>query len=224
MIKIINLSIKCENFHIFKNINFLINKNKIYVIIGNNGIGKSTLLKSFIKDENYCFSGKIIFNKINILNYKTDYISRLGIFYSYQNPIEIYNIKNIFFLKTCYNIFNLNDIFFFKFLNFYKNKINYKKKLFFRNYNYGFSGGEKKKNDFLFLIIINPCFILLDEIDSGLDYLSFCFIINYLNLIKKNKYIIIITHNKNINKFLFIDYYILIKNNKINFLSCIKNI
>ncbi|AQU89456.1 ATP-binding cassette domain-containing protein [Candidatus Carsonella ruddii] len=224
MIKIINLSIKCENFFIFKNINFLINKNKIYVIIGNNGIGKSTLLKSFIKDENYVFSGKIIFNKINILNYKTDYISRLGIFFSFQNSIEIYNIKNIFFLKTCYDIFNLNNIYFFKLLKFYKKKINFKKKLFFRSYNYGFSGGEKKKNDFLFLIIINPCFILLDEIDSGLDYLSVLFIINYLNLIKKNKFIILITHNKNIGKMLKIDYYILINKNKINFLSCIKHI
>ncbi|MBY0585413.1 Fe-S cluster assembly ATPase SufC, partial [Candidatus Carsonella ruddii] len=174
--------------------------------------------------ENYFLTGKIIFNKINILQYKTDYISRFGIFYSYQNSIEICNVKNIFFLKTCYNIFNLNNIYFFKLLNFYKNKINYKKKLFFRNYNYGFSGGEKKKNDFLFLIIINPCFILLDEIDSGLDYLSFLFISNYLNLIKKEKYIIFITHNKNIGHFLSIDNYILIKNNKINFLSCIKNI
>ncbi|ATX33464.1 Fe-S cluster assembly ATPase SufC [Candidatus Carsonella ruddii] len=224
MIKIINLSIKCENFFIFKNINFLINKNKIYVIIGNNGIGKSTLLKSFIKDENYFFSGKIIFNKINILNYKTDYISRFGIFYSFQNSIEIYNIKNIFFLKTCYNIFNLNNIFFFKLLKFYQEKINFKKKLFFRSYNYGFSGGEKKKNDFLFLIIINPCFILLDEIDSGLDYQSFLFIVNYLNLIKKNKFIILITHNKNIGQFLIVDFFILIKNNNINILSCIKNI
>ncbi|WMC19899.1 MAG: ATP-binding cassette domain-containing protein [Candidatus Carsonella ruddii] len=220
MIKIINLSIKCEKNFIFKNLNFLIKK-KTYVIIGNNGIGKSTLLKSFIKDENYFFTGEIFFNKINILMYKTDYISRMGIFYSYQNPIEIYNIKNIFFLKTCFNIFNLNNVFFFKILNFYIKKMNFKKKLFFRMYNYGFSGGEKKKNEFLFLLIMNPIFILLDEIDSGLDYNSIFFISNYLNNIKNKKYIIIITHNKNIKNILLIDYYILIKFNQINFLSCI---
>ncbi|BFI90855.1 ATP-binding cassette domain-containing protein [Candidatus Carsonella ruddii] len=220
MIKIINLSIKCEKNFIFKKLNFLIKK-KTYVIIGNNGIGKSTLLKSFIKDENYSFTGEIFFNKINILMYKTDYISRMGIFYTYQNPIEIYNIKNIFFLKTCFNIFNLKNVFFFKILNFYINKIKFKKKLLFRMYNYGFSGGEKKKNEFLFLLIMNPIFILLDEIDSGLDYNSIFFITNYLNNIKNKKYIIIITHNKSIKNLLIIDYYLIIKFNQINFLSCI---
>ncbi|WP_432771077.1 hypothetical protein V7Z38_00195 [Candidatus Carsonella ruddii] len=80
---------------------------------------------------------------------------------------------------------------------------------------------KKKKNDFLFLIIINPCFILLDEIDSGIDFNSFYFITNYLNSIKKTKYIIIITHDKKINKFLFVDFYILIRNQKIDILSCL---
>ncbi|AFP83890.1 ATP-binding cassette domain-containing protein [Candidatus Carsonella ruddii] len=220
MIKIINLSIKCEKFFIFKKINFFLKK-KTYVLIGNNGIGKSTLIKSFIKDENYLYLGEIFFNKTNILFYKTDYIARMGIFFTYQNPIEIYNIKNIFFLKTCYNIFNYNNKFFFKILNFYIKNINFKKKLLYRMYNYGFSGGEKKKNEFLFLLIINPMFILLDEIDSGLDYNSLFFIMNYLNKIKNKKYIVIISHNKNIKNILFIDFYIIIKLNKISFLSCI---
>ncbi|UNB92107.1 ATP-binding cassette domain-containing protein [Candidatus Carsonella ruddii] len=224
MIKIINLSIKCENLIIFNKINFFIKKSNIYVLIGENGIGKSTLMKSFIQDENYLYNGEIIYNKINLINYKTDYISRFNVFYSYQNSIEIHNIKNIFFLKVCYNIFNLNNIYFYKFINFFKKKINYNKKLFYRNYNYGFSGGEKKKNDFLFLILINPCFIILDEIDSGLDFNSFFFISNYLNMIKKKKYIIIISHNKNIKTLLLVDNYIILKKNKINFLSCLLNI
>ncbi|AFP84079.1 FeS assembly ATPase SufC [Candidatus Carsonella ruddii HT isolate Thao2000] len=220
MIKIINLTIKCENNIIFKKINFFLKK-KTYVMIGNNGIGKSTLLKSFIKDENYFFIGEIIFNKTNILLYKTDYIARMGVFFTYQNSLEIHNIKNIFFLKTCYNIFNYNNFYFFKILKFYIKNINFKKKLLYRMYNYGFSGGEKKKNEFLFLLIINPMFILLDEIDSGLDYNSIIFIYNYLNIIKNKKYIIIISHNKNIKNILLIDYYLIIKKNKINFLSCI---
>ncbi|AGS06527.1 ATP-binding cassette domain-containing protein [Candidatus Carsonella ruddii] len=221
MIKIINLSIMCENFYIFKKINFFIKKNKIYAIIGKNGIGKTTLLKSFIKDKSYSYLGEILFNNENLLVFNTDYISRMGIFYSYQTPVELYNIKNIFFLKTCYNIFNLKKCFFFKLLKFYIKNIDFNKKLLFRSYNYGFSGGEKKKNDFLFLIIINPCFILLDEIDSGIDFNSFYFITNYLNSIKKTKYIIIITHDKKINKFLFVDFYILIRNQKIDILSCL---
>ncbi|MFI4883895.1 MAG: ATP-binding cassette domain-containing protein [Candidatus Carsonella ruddii] len=224
MIKIINLTIKCKNFFIFKKINFFIKKNNIYVIIGDNGVGKSTLSKSFIKDENYSYSGSIIFLKNNLFFYKTDYISRFGIFYSYQNSIDIFNIKNIFFLKICYNIFNLNNIYFYKLINFYIKNIFYNKQLLFRYYNYGFSGGEKKKNDFLFLILINPCFIILDEIDSGLDFNSFFFISNYLNIIKQKKYIIIISHNKNINNILLINNYIILKKNKIIFTSCIKNI
>ncbi|BAF35064.1 putative ABC transporter ATP-binding component [Candidatus Carsonella ruddii PV] len=221
MIKIKKLFIKCNNFYIFRNLNFFFLKNNIYVLTGNNGTGKSSFLKSFVNDENYFLTGEIYFQKYNIKLYELDFVSRIGIFISYQNSIEIKNIKNIFFLKTCFEIFNFNKKFFFKKLKCYIKLLFYKKDLLNRSYNVGFSGGEKKKNEFLFLLIINPILILLDEIDSGLDQTSVLIIFNYLNLIKKNKYIILISHNKNINNFLLIDFYLKIKKNKINILKCI---
>ncbi|AFP83700.1 FeS assembly ATPase SufC [Candidatus Carsonella ruddii CS isolate Thao2000] len=221
MIKIKKLFINCKNILLFKNINFFIEFGKIYILLGKNGIGKSTFLKSFLNDENYCIKGEIIFNKTNILNYSTDYICRIGIYYFHQSPIEIFNIKNLFLLKTCYEIFNFNKKNFFKKIKVLLKNINFNKKLLFRNLNYSFSGGEKKKNEFLYLMIINPFFILLDEFDSGLEFFSYFYIINYLNKIKKFKYILLITHNLNIKKHLKIDYFIFIKNNFLNLIKCI---
>ncbi|AFP84260.1 ATP-binding cassette domain-containing protein [Candidatus Carsonella ruddii] len=221
MIKIKKLFIKCNNLFIFKNLNFFFEKNNIYTLIGDNGTGKSSFLKSLINDENYFITGEIFFQKYNIKLYELDFISRIGIFISYQNSIEIKNIKNIFFLKTCFDIFNFNKKFFFKKINYFTKIMFYKKELLIRNYNFGFSGGEKKKNEFLFLLVSNPVLILLDEIDSGLEQSSVLIIFNYLNLIKKNKYIIIISHNKNIISILKIDFFLKVKKNKINILKCI---
>ncbi len=224
LLKIKNLKIKIKKKTIIKNINLKIKKGEIHILIGKNGSGKSTIILTIAGKKKYIISkGKILFENKNINNISIDKRAKKGLFISFQNNIEIPGLNNQYFLYKSFNSIRkynnkktLNIIEFKKILYKKIKKINFSKNLLNRSLNTGFSGGEKKKNEILQILLLNPKLIILDEIDSGLDKNTIKKIILIINkLKKKNKSFLIITHNKKLIKYTKPNYIHLLKNNKI---------
>ncbi len=171
-LKIKDLNVEIDGKKIIQDFNLTINSKEIHVIMGPNGIGKSTLTKVIMGDPSYKITkGTIEYDGKKINNLKTDERARLGIFLSMQNPSEIEGVTNADFLKAAVSKKQEN----FKLLPFVKEvnelykEFNMDTNMTNRPLNVGFSGGEKKKNEIIQMYLLKPSLILLDEVDSGLD-------------------------------------------------------
>lgn len=201
-LKLMNLSVDIDNKQILKNINLEINRGDVVAILGPNGHGKSTLLKSIMKhfDTNIT-SGKIMIDDNDVTNFSTDQIARNGIYFASQHPVEIPGLKMIELLR---NELEQKDekvsiISLYKKIHKNMESLNLKPDLLDRSINDNFSGGERKKSEILQLQLINPDFIFLDEIDSGLDIDAVNTISDVLvNEKNFNKAIVFITHNEHL--------------------------
>ena len=141
--------------------------------MGPNGTGKSTLSKVIMGDSNYeIVEGEIYYNDV-LLNDKTvDERARLGIFLSMQMPLEIEGVTNADLLRTAVHTkekYNFKLFDFIKELDKSVELLKIDKDAIHRSINVGFSGGERKKNEILQMYLLKPSFVILDEIDSGLD-------------------------------------------------------
>lgn len=184
-IEIKNLEVSVQNKIIIHNLNLLINKGEIHVIMGPNGTGKSTLSKVILGDDNYQINkGDIIVDGHSILSMKTDERARLGIFLCYQNPISIDGITNSEFIRTALNENREQKISLYEFIKDMEKGITdlkMPKEMMHRNLNQGFSGGERKKNEVLQIKMLKPKFIIFDELDSGLDVDSLKIVCDNIN-------------------------------------------
>ena len=221
MLEIKNLTVSVLDKIILKDFNLSINKNEIHTLMGLNGSGKSTICKVLMGDNNYkVVSGSIFYKDIDLLKLDTVERARLGIFLVNQNPMEIEGVKNSEMLKVAleaktgrhYNIFEFSKI-----MNNVCEKLNIDKSFIHRNINEGMSGGEKKKNELMHLWVLEPDFIILDEIDSGVD-------IDNLNIISESllEYfnthscsMLIVTHHTNILEKLRPNYVHILSDGKI---------
>ncbi len=172
MLHIKNLSVSAGKKSILKNFNLDINDSEIHVLMGPNGVGKSTVCKSIMHQFDYdILDGTIIYNEFDITHSKTYEIARHGIYYIAQSPVEVEGITNAELLRSAMNEQGIKmDIFEFnrKCLEVCK-KLNIPKTFLHRHVNVGMSGGERKKNELLQMFLLQPSLVLLDEIDSGLD-------------------------------------------------------
>lgn len=172
-LKIENLTVSIEEKTILKDFNLEINPGEIHVIMGPNGIGKSTLTKVIMGEPSYKIESGCIYYNDKLLNDMTvDERSRLGIFLGMQLPLEIEGVSNADFLRSAVSIrekenFKLFD--FIKSLDVAVDKLQIDNSMIHRGINQGFSGGERKKNEILQMYILKPTLVMLDEIDSGLD-------------------------------------------------------
>lgn len=172
-LKIQNVSVAIEEKTILEHFNLEIPKGEIHVLMGPNGVGKSTICKAIMKSPNYQITkGHIFWHQQDLTTLDTSMISKLGIYYISQNPIAIEGVTNAEMLRLALssrtgekiNIFDFN-----KKCNEVCAKINLPKSFLHRAINDGMSGGERKKNELLHLWMLEPELIILDEIDSGLD-------------------------------------------------------
>lgn len=172
-LKIINLHAEVEGKEILKGVNLEIHDNETVAFLGPNGHGKSTLLNVIMGHPRYKVTeGEILLDGKDVLSLETDERARLGIFLGLQHPAEVPGVSNSDFLRAAVNARNEKPISTYKFYKLLDNATKELKMPFdlaTRSLNEGFSGGEKKRNEILQLILLQPTFALLDEIDSGLD-------------------------------------------------------
>ena len=196
---------------ILKGLNLKINKGEVHVIMGLNGSGKSTLANTILKNPRYeIVKGDILFEGKSIKDLKTDEIARLGIFMSFQSPLDIPGVTVSNFLKTTKTNYSNEKINLYSFAKEIENnmdKLGIDKSYINRDINVGFSGGERKKMEILELLTLNPKFTILDEIDSGLDVDAIKTVSEGINLYKNNdNAILIITHSTKLLDYLNVDY------------------
>lgn len=201
MLKIENLTVTVGDKKILNDFNINIKNGEIHAIMGPNGTGKSTLSKVIMGNKNYKIeTGKIIFNDEVINDLETDERARRGIFLSMQNPISIDGVQNSEFLKTAINARRDTPVGLFEFMkkiNASAKELDMKDEMIHRSLNVGASGGERKKNEVLQIKLLEPTFIILDELDSGLDIDSLKVVCkNINNYLEQNKEtsVLIITH------------------------------
>lgn len=211
LLQIKDLYANVGNKQILKGLNLTINKGEIHVIMGPNGAGKSTLANCIFNNPEYIkTSGEIDFEGENINNLSTDKIAKKGIFMSFQSPVEIPGISCANFLKTAKNKVQDKPVKIFEFKNTlqkYVEELNMNPKLVDRNLNVGFSGGEKKKNEILQMLVLNPKLSILDETDSGLDVDAVRTVSKGIEMYKTNENaVLIITHNMRILENLKVDF------------------
>lgn len=222
MLNINKITVQVEDKVLLQDFSLDIDKGSIHVIMGPNGSGKSTLSRTIMGDPNYkLLSGKIAFNNQDLATLTPDQRAKLGIFLAFQNPLEISGVSNADFLRTALSIKKEGSINLYEFVKKvenYSDDLKIKSDLLSRALNVGFSGGEKKKNEVLQLKILEPKFLILDEIDSGLDIDSLKLVFkNIKNYIKEypETSVLIITHNNKILKYLVPDFVHIIKAGKI---------
>ena len=203
LLEIKDLEVSINNNKILKKLNLTIEKGEIHAIMGPNGSGKSTFSKVLAGHPAYSIlEGDIIFKGSSILDLEPEERSHLGIFLAFQYPIEIPGVSNEDFLRLAYNSKQKFDqkpevdpIEFLGIINEKLKLVNMSPVFLSRNVNEGFSGGEKKRNEILQMILLNSELSILDETDSGLDIDALKVISTGINnFMNSNKSIILITH------------------------------
>ena len=196
----LNVKIKDTDKEILKDFSLTIDKGEIHAIMGPNGVGKSTLSKAIMHHPDYVIeSGSITYNGKTLNDLTTDAIARNGIYLLMQDPSIIDGVSNSEALRTALKERG-SDTNLYSFITKMKKELdslNLPKDAMHRSINKGLSGGERKKNEVLGLKVLTPSFIILDELDSGLDVDSLKVVANNINdYLKENKdtSVLIITH------------------------------
>lgn len=215
MIKIKNLHANIDGKEILRGINLEVNAGEVHAIMGPNGSGKSTLANVLAGHESYeVTKGTVEFESKELLDLAPDERAREGLFLAFQYPIEIPGVSNATFLKTAINEIRKHhgqeEITAKDFLALIKEKakvLGMDNSLISRSVNSGFSGGEKKRNEILQLLMLNPKLALLDETDSGLDIDALKIVSEGVNIFKSKKNaVILVTHYQRLLDYIVPDF------------------
>ena len=203
MLKIKNLHAGIDGKAILKGINLTIQPGELHAIMGRNGSGKSTLANVITGRDNYeVIKGSILFNNIDLLGMSPEDRALSGIFMSFQYPVVIPGVNNTYFLRAALNaklkhqgLKEINAADFLRLIRENLNLIQMDEKYLNRGVNDGFSGGEKKHNEILQMLTLEPALSILDETDSGLDIDALKIIANGVNNFRNNdRSFLAITH------------------------------
>lgn len=203
MLEIKDLIVEVDGKKIIDGLSLTINKGEKHAIMGPNGSGKSTLSKVIAGFPDYeVVSGDVIYNGKSLLDMDVDERSLAGIFMAFQYPVEIPGVNNEEFLRMAYNAklkkLGKEEIDALDFSELIQDKLaalGMNEKFLERNVNHGFSGGEKKRNEILQLLVLEPEFVILDETDSGLDIDALRIVAqNVNNYRREDRSMLIITH------------------------------
>ena len=215
MLAIKDLHAGVENKKILKGIDLIINPGEVHAVMGKNGSGKSTLSNVITGKDGYdIYDGQILFKNEPIRDWTPEKRALAGIFMSFQYPVAMPGVNNTYFLKAALNAKRKNagkkDLDAAGFLKLVKEKLDdldmdasYLK----RSVNEGFSGGEKKRNEILQMLTLEPELSIMDETDSGLDIDALKIIANGVNSHRSSKRaFLVITHYQRLLKYIEPDF------------------
>ena len=218
-IKKLTTKAKGERKEILSSLSASFRKGKIYAVMGPNGSGKSTLARTIMGDPAFSVArtSSIILDKENVTRMSPDKRAKHGIFLSMQSPLAIPGVTVFQLLRKATADSDMNVIELKKRVDLLAEELKIPQELLNRSLNEGFSGGERKKMEVLQMAILDPQYIFLDEIDTGVDVDALKTIATFLKRFIRNtdKTLIIITHYNRILKYLEPDEVLVIKNGKI---------
>lgn len=215
MLEIKNLHASVEGLEILRGLNLTVKPGEIHAIMGPNGSGKSTLSQVLAGNETFeVTSGSITYQGKDLLEMPTEVRAREGVFLAFQYPVEIPGVSNLQFMKTAIN--NLrrhrgqNEINAAEFMKQAKAKIeqvNLDPAFLKRGVNEGFSGGEKKRNEIMQMLMLEPTLAILDETDSGLDIDALKVVADGVNALRApDRAVVMITHYQRLLDYIVPDY------------------
>ncbi|MBI80034.1 MAG: Fe-S cluster assembly ATPase SufC [Gammaproteobacteria bacterium] len=224
MLKINELTVKINKNKILDHLTLNIGKGETHAIMGPNGSGKSTLAQVIAGKDGYdVSSGSITFMGNDLLKLSPEERSLAGIFLGFQYPIEIPGVNNAYLLKAALNAQRVarkeKEIDAFDFMNLIKEKMSLMKipeSFLSRSVNEGFSGGEKKRNEILQMLLLSPKLCVLDESDSGLDVDALKIVAKGIDSMRNNnRSIILVTHYERLLKLVKPDFVHVLSNGRI---------
>lgn len=224
IMKIENLQAKIGDKQILKGLNLELEPGKVHAIMGPNGAGKSTLSKTIVGHYDVEITGgDIIYKGKSISEMEPEERALEGIFLSFQHPVEIPGVNNAYFLRTALNAKRkhegkeeLNAAEFLRLMKSHLEMLGMKSDMISRSLNEGFSGGEKKRNEILQMLILEPEVVILDEIDSGLDIDALRAVSEGINKMKDGKRsFLVITHYSRILDYIEPDYIHVLKDGQV---------
>ena len=214
------MSLTIENLHasvdgneILKGLNLEIPAGEVHAIMGPNGSGKSTLSKIIAGHDDYEVSeGRVLLDGVDIEKLEVDERSRAGIFLAFQYPAEVPGVSNANFLRAALQARlpegeEIDAVAFYKDMYAKMDELEMNRKFTSRSVNEGFSGGEKKRNEILQMIMLDPRYCLLDETDSGLDIDALKVVAKGVNSMRsENRGFLVITHYQRLLDYIKPDY------------------
>ena len=215
MLTIENLHVKVDGKQILNGVDLDVKAGEVHAIMGPNGSGKSTLSSVIGGNEDYLITkGTILFNGIDISELDAESRAHLGIFLSFQYPVEIPGVTVTNFIKTAINesrksqgLDDMNSGELLKKIRQKSKLLDIDSKFLSRSLNQGFSGGEKKRNEIFQMAMLEPKMAILDETDSGLDIDALKVVANGVNKYKnKQNAFVIITHYQRLLDYIIPDF------------------
>lgn len=224
MLSIKNLHASVEGKQILKGINLEIKAGEVHAIMGPNGSGKSTLSQVLAGNEAFeVTEGEVTLNGDDLLVLPTEMRAREGVFLAFQYPVEIPGVSNLQFLRTAVNAMrkhqgkdDMNAAEFMKLAKEVSKQVDLDPAFLKRGVNEGFSGGEKKRNEIMQALLLQPKFAILDETDSGLDIDALKVVSDGVNALRApDRAILMITHYQRLLDYIVPDYVHVLSDGKI---------
>jgi Fe-S cluster assembly ATP-binding protein len=215
MLKIENLQVAVDGKSILKGLTLEVNPGEVHAIMGPNGSGKSTLAHVLAGRPGYeVTGGAITYNGRDLLALAPEERAREGVFLGFQYPVEIPGVNNVYLLKAAINAARKHrgepEVDAFEFLGLVREKMKLmqmEESFLSRGVNEGFSGGEKKRNEILQMLVMEPRLGILDETDSGLDIDALKVVANGVNTLRSpERSFVLVTHYQRLLDYVVPDY------------------
>ena len=215
MLQIDNLHVKVDGKEILKGLTLTVPTGEVHAVMGPNGSGKSTLANVLAGRPGYeVTAGSVTFQGRDLLGLAPEERSREGVFLGFQYPVEIPGVNNVYLLKAAVNAARkhrgLEEVDAFEFLTLVKEKMRLmrmEESMLSRGVNEGFSGGEKKRNEILQMLVLEPRLAILDETDSGLDIDALKVVANGVNTLRSpERSLVLVTHYQRLLDYIVPDH------------------